>query len=219
MVHSALHVVRLRDRSLVLALVLAPSSLGAAACDRTKAGQEDPPPPSAPAPPPRTPPAAFSAAPVSLFADAGAVDGKSAYDQAREYEASGQLWMARLVLENKALGPDATKDETELLAKVCVEQGDEACVTRCGAKLGHKIKFDAGPPAAADAGRVHQEPDTDVAHARDLLLKGQLEDARKALEPRVLDGKASKDEIRMLRIICERQGDRMCVALCDAKLR
>jgi hypothetical protein len=194
--------------------------LTVAACDRNKkkVEDEDPPPPSA-APLPTTPPAAFSVTPVSQFADAGDLDGKPPLEQAREYEASGQLWMARLVLEKKALGPDGTKEEAEFLAKVCVEQGDEACVALCSAKVGHKIKLDAGAPRTADAGREHKEPDTNVARARDLVLKAQYDQARTLLEPRVLDGSATKDEIRMLKTVCDRQGDRMCVALCAAKLR
>ena len=42
---------------------------------------------------------------------------------------------------------------------------------------------------------------------------------RQMLEPKVLDGKASREEIRLLETICEKQGDRMCVALCDTKLK
>jgi hypothetical protein len=174
------------------------------------------------------PAASFNVVPVAQFADAANIDGQPPFEQAKVYEANGQLWMARLVLETKALGPDATADETELLARICVQQGDAHCVEKCGKKLGRKIKMDAGAPAAsssaaaAGAGSVgaeHREPDTDLAKARDLALKLKLEPARKMLEPKVLDGKASREEVRMLRTICEKQGDKMCVALCDTKLR
>jgi hypothetical protein len=172
------------------------------------------------------PPAApFNATPVAQLADAGNLEGKSPFEQAQVYEANGQLWMARLVLERQALGSDATREETELLARICVQQNDEGCVDACASKLGRKIKMDAGgaktPSASASSGvgSEHKEPDSDLARARDLLLKKQLDQARKTLEPKVLDGKASREEVRMLKTICEKQSDRMCVALCDAKLK
>lgn len=174
------------------------------------------------------PPAApFNATPVAQLAEAGNLEGQSPFQQATYYEANGQLWMARLVLERQALSADATKAETELLVKVCQQQGDEACVAACGAKLGRKIKMDGGVSSAigdagkpgAVTGQEHKEPDTELARARDLVLKLQFEDARKVLEPKVLDGKASREEIRMLKTICEKQRDRMCVALCESKLK
>ena len=177
--------------------------------------------------PEKVPPASpLNATPVAQFADAGNIDGQPPFEQARFYEANGQLWMARLVLERKALGSDATTDETELLAKVCMQQNDESCVEQCGKKLGRKIKFtatapkDTGPPAAsASVGSEHKEPETDLSRARDLVLKNDYENARKTLEPKVLDGKASREEVRMLKTICQKQSDRMCMALCDAKLK
>jgi hypothetical protein len=176
--------------------------------------------------PEHVPPAApFNATPVAQFADAGTLEGKSPFEQATFYEGNGQLWMARLVLEQQALGPGATKQETELLAKICQQQGDAACLDSCSTKLGRKLKLDAGA-ASADAGRPgavtgqeHKEPDTELARSRDLVLKKQFDQARKSLEPKVLDGKASREEIRLLKTICETQADRMCVALCDSKLK
>ena len=175
------------------------------------------------------PPAApFNATPVAQFADAGNLDTQPPFEQAKVFETNGQLWMARLVLERKALGSDATKDETELLLKICSQQNDAACVEACGKKLGRNIKLDGGAPASkssgsaaasAGVGSEHKEPDSELARARDLVLKMQFEPARKALEPKVLDGKASREEIRMLKTICEKQGDRMCIALCDTKLK
>jgi len=175
------------------------------------------------------PVAPFNATPVAQFADSGNLDTQSPFEQAKVFEAQGQLWMARLVLERKALADDATKDETELLVKICEQQNDAACLEACGKKLGRKIKHDAGAPSGA-GGKVpsglgttsapeHKEPDSELARARDLVLKMQYEPARKALEPKVLDGKASREEIRMLKTICEKQGDRMCVALCESKLK
>jgi hypothetical protein len=215
----------------LLTLTLAPLLLLGACTDKSKEGNgeaRD----AAPAPsvPDKVPPAAsFNATPVAQFADAGSLDGLPPYEQAKAYEAQGQLWMGRLLLEQKALGADATKDETELLLKICEQQGDDACVEACGKKLGRKIKLDAGvkrdaaaaepSSSAVTTGREHQEPDTDLAKVRDLVLKGDLDRARKALEPKVLEGKASREEVRLLRSVCLTQKDRMCAALCDAKLK
>lgn len=160
---------------------------------------------------------------MSDFLDAGAtaVDGKTPYEQALAYEANGQYWVARLVIEKRALSAEGTRDETELLGRICQAQGDEACVEACGKKLGRKLKMDAGAPARppASSSGVPKEPDNDVARARQLLLEGKYKDARKILEPKVIDGKASVEEIRMLKAVCKEEGDRMCVALCDAKLK
>lgn len=166
------------------------------------------------------PPVAVSGvAPVSAFVDAAPPDGQTPYEQARGYRESGQLWLARLVLEKRALGPDAMQQETELLALICHEQGDDRCIAECSKKLGKKLKFDGGAPRPKIDPGEHKEPETDLARARDLTLKGQYREARDMLEPKVLDGKASKAEIRLLRSVCKQQGDRMCMALCDAKLK
>ncbi len=198
-------------RILVLSLVLASCQL----FDKKKP-DDDPAPPvtSAPTVPPQT----YNATPVSSFAEAG-LEGKSPLEQARAYDSTGQLWLARLVLEPKALGDDGTKEEAELLGSICARQGDADCVEKASRKAGHKIAFDAGPPQKIDPG-LHTEPDNDAAKARAMAFKGDLAGAHKLLEPKVLAGKASKEEIRMLRTVCEREGDqKMCVALCDAKLK
>jgi hypothetical protein len=192
------------------------------ACGSKKPTADPPPPPTIDSTPVPVPPVATSGVPVSAFADA-AVPG-TPLEQARDYEGNGQHWMARLVLEPKAMGPEGTKTEIEYLALVCHEQGDDACVERCASKLGvpaKKMKFDGGAPkkVAEPAAPEHKEPDNDFAKARDLYLKKKPKDARDILEPKVVDGKASKEEIRLLKTICKDQGDRMCVALCDAKLK
>ena len=201
--------------------------LASSGCDRkpSEAAALDTPPVAIASAREIVPPAApFNATPVSDFADAGNVDTQSPYEQGRIFHAQGQLWMARLVLERRALGSDASKDETELLVRICQDQADAACVDACAKKLGRKIKMqDGGAPVVAAAPSAtapeHKEPDSELARARDLVLKMQYEPARKTLEPKVLDGKASREEIRMLRTVCEKQGDRMCVALCDSKLK
>jgi hypothetical protein len=206
---------------MVLRLVLL--SVLAVGCSRAPAGERQPPAGSstgaAALAEPRVPPALFSAAPASDFADAASIDGRTPYEQARAYEAGGQHWLARLVLEKKAFGSVGTPAEAELLAGICSEQGDEECVAACKARVGHDLALRTGAVRARiDAGE-HREPDSDLARARDLVLKGQLGDARGILEGKALDGSASREEIRLLRTACQRQGDRMCVALCETKLR
>ncbi|MBX3225892.1 MAG: hypothetical protein KIT84_30055 [Labilithrix sp.] len=193
--------------------------LGPALACNEKKPQVEPTPVIDSAPMP-VPPVAISGVPVSTFVDAALPT--TPYEQARQYEENGQHWMARLVLEPKAFGAEGTKPEIELLAHVCNEQGDEVCVDKCAQKLGvKKLKLDGGLPKTPPAEVLleHKEPDTDAAKARDLFLKKKTKEARDILEPKVVEGKASTDEIRLLKTICKEQGDRMCVALCDAKLK
>ncbi|HEY8077500.1 MAG TPA: hypothetical protein VIF62_25415 [Labilithrix sp.] len=183
-----------------------------------KKPDDDPPPPVTIAP--TVPPQTYNGTPVAAFGEAGVDDGKTPLDQARAYEASGQLWLARLVLEPKALGSDGTKEEAELLGSICARQGDADCVDRASKRAGHKIAFDAGAPGKVDVG-MHAEPDNDAAKARAMLLKGDLAGAHQLLEPKVIGGAASKEEIRLLRTVCKQEGEqqKMCVALCDSKLK
>lgn len=155
--------------------------------------------------PPASP---INATPVAAFLDAGDLEGKPPLERARAYEATGQFWLARLILEKKAFSPDGTREEAELLARLCAAQEDAACVEACGEKLGRKLSIDAGahPSSVPDAG-VHREPTGGVARARDLVLKKQYDEARALLEPRVLDGTASKEEVRLLDTVCAQQGD------------
>ena len=90
------------------------------------------------APPPGDPPPSADPSPSG---DRSA--GQTPYEQARAYFDSGQLWLARLSIERKALGGDGTKPEVELLSRICEKQGDAPCVTACARKLGKK-SLDAG---------------------------------------------------------------------------
>lgn len=210
----------IRLRSIVLGCVL----VGIVpACDNLFG--KKPPPVEEPPPPPvastsRVPPTILGATPLGEFADA-AVDpeGKTPLEQARVYESRGQVWLARLVLEKTATASTASREEIEFLGFLCHQQGDMTCVDECGARLGKKLKFDGGVRRGPDAPGVHSEPDTDLARARNHVLKGDADSARKILEPKLLDGKASKEEIRLLKTVCEEQRDRLCVVLCDTKLK
>ena len=162
-----------------------------------------------------------TAQPVSAFTDAGSPD-KTLYQQAKENHERGQNWVARLLIEKTALGPNGTKDEAELLLDICKAQGDGACVQACATKLGRKIAFDGGvapssaAPGAASGGE--RPPETPFTKARDLHLQKKDKDARAILEPRLLDGKGAPEETRLLLEICTAQKDRMCMALCKKQL-
>jgi hypothetical protein len=184
--------------------------------------------PGAKKPPPEEPPPVVNSAvpvpqvmPVDTFdASLEPVEGKTPLEQAKIYESRGQLWMAQMSLEKKALGPDGTRSETEFLAWICHQREEDECLAKCEAKLGKRLKFDGGAPLVVfDAGREHKEPASDLARARDHVLKKEWKEAHEILAPRVLEGKPSKEEIRLLKQVCQHEGDRMCVALCDAKLR
>jgi hypothetical protein len=190
------------------------------ACKRTAPPSSEPPPPIVTSATPVPPAAPSGVAPVSAFLDASVEATATPYEQALRYEANGQYWLGRLVLEKKALSESGTRAEIELLARLCHIQDDDACVEACGKRLGRKLRFDGGTPRSAslfDAGQ-HQEPATDAARARDLILKRRTKEARSILEPKLIDGRASSEEIRLLRGLCKEEGDRMCVALCDSKL-
>lgn len=194
------------------------------ACKKAKRAPEEPP-PGAPGAPPAAaepvepvPPAAFQAEPVSAFVDAGPIQG-SPFEQASAYQENGQHWLARLLIENRALGAEGTRAEIELLASICDAQGDQACLDQCGVRLGKKLTVDAAAPEPVALPLEHTEPETELSRARDHALKGRHDEARAILEPKVLDGKASREEIRLLLTTCKEQGDRMCAALCESKLR
>lgn len=207
-----------RELALASPLLLVLSSM-TAACSKKPLPPDESPPPALATATATVPPVAFSGTPAAEFAEAGSIEGQTPYAQARAYEASGQYWLARLVLEKKALGSEGTKEEVELLALICHHQDDQSCVHECSERLGKKLKFDAGAPRPALDATEHKEPDTDFVRARAHLLGHRLKEAREILEPKIIDGKASKEEIRLLKSICKEQGDRMCVALCDAKLK
>jgi len=76
---------------------------------------------------------------------------------------------------------------------------------------------------AGHAGAAHLGPcSIDAAGGRDTDLALQGRDgeakARAQLEPRVWSGRASPEEIRMLRAICKHMGDRACIDRASALL-
>jgi pSer/pThr/pTyr-binding forkhead associated (FHA) protein len=71
----------------------------------------------------------------------------------------------------------------------------------------------AADPWGSGGGGVKEPPaETTSGKTTDLALQGRDGEAkaRAALEPRVFGGRASPDEIRMLKAICKHQGDRAC---------
>ncbi len=192
------------------------------ACDR-KIGEDEygnPTKPTAAPLPNLTPAPPISGTPLSAFLP----DGGSAGDmlvQARQYESHGQYWLARLSIESLALADDGTQEEVLLLARVCDQQEDDACLERCNQKLPKNLQT---PIKKRDGGRsisiAPPRPDdnSDFARAQKLILANKPKEARAILEPKVLDGKSSPEETRLLREACKAQGDKMCIAVCNAKL-
>lgn len=200
-------------RALVLAVLAA---LGPG-CDKLKPGGGE----ARGSQPPPTASAAPAVTPSPPAQTAGIDPNASELDQAKAYSKGGQVWLARLVLEQKALGDTGTRDEAAFLAELCQEQGDQACLDACGKKLGKKIVLAKAAPRDAGAAALpsaEAEDASDFGKARAWMLKGQNGKARAILEPRVLENKASRDEVRLLLEVCKVQKDKMCQALCQSRL-
>jgi pSer/pThr/pTyr-binding forkhead associated (FHA) protein len=75
-------------------------------------------------------------------------------------------------------------------------------------------------PAAATRSSSLAAQDPQASKATDLALQGRDGEAkaRAQLEPRVWSGRASPEEIRMLRAICKHMGDRACIDRATALL-
>jgi hypothetical protein len=212
--------IRFRTAVLVFA-ALDVFALGA--CDRVRrtVQMEDPaPPPPADTTPVPKPPVVLNATPASAFADAAPDPATgSPYEQAVSYHSSGQVWLARLVLEKHALGSEAKARDTELLARLCAEQADEDCVHKCEARLGKKLKLALdGGVRLGGKGLPSAEPvqeETDAVKAQRMVLAGDHEGARQLLLPKLAEKKITEGELRILRAACEHQRDNMCVLACD----
>ena len=165
------------------------------------------------------PPPVYDGTPLKAFADAAAIEGRPPLERAQFFYDDGQYWLGRLLIEPTAFSPDSPTAEAELLAKICQAQQDAACIAACSQKLGRKITMQDAGAREAGAPPEHKEPASDLARARDLVLLNKNDEARAILEPKVLSGSTAPEETRMLRQICKAQNDRMCVALCDTKLK
>jgi hypothetical protein len=206
--------------SLSLLALMAASGALPAACER-KIGEDDPKPATQATTTLPTVPS-YSAIPVSDFNLDG---GDDVLTLATKYEANGQYWLARLLMEPRALSEDGKTEDLVLLARICDKQEDDACVIKCNARLPKNLqlpvkKREAGARAPMPSSLASARPDdnTDFGKAQRFLLTGKSQDARAVLEPKFLGGRASLDEIRLLREVCKSQGDRMCVAMCNSKL-
>jgi hypothetical protein len=193
------------------------------ACER-KIGEDEngfPIQPSATSSPPSipTPAPPISGTPLSAFLPDGG--GDDTLTQAKKYEANGQLWLARLLVEPLALADDGKQEEVLLLSRICDKQEDDGCIERCNAKLPRNLQTQV---KKRDGGRgisiAPPRPDdnSDFGRAQRLILGGKPKEARAILEPKVIDGKSSPEETRLLREACKAQNDKMCVALCNSKL-
>jgi pSer/pThr/pTyr-binding forkhead associated (FHA) protein len=87
------------------------------------------------------------------------------------------------------------------------------------------LKYDAGARPVYDAGATAATASTarPLPTSTDLEKEGQLaltqrDMAKKSLEGKVYSGRASTDEIRLLKSLCKEVGDRNCVEMCRKML-
>jgi pSer/pThr/pTyr-binding forkhead associated (FHA) protein len=112
--------------------------------------------------------------------------------------------------------PKAAKEPTEKEKEREKEQVREAtalATPNAASARATKPTLAADPWASAGSGGAKEAAaETTNGKTTDLALQGRDGEAkaRAALEPRVFSGRASPDEIRMLKAICKHQGDRAC---------
>lgn len=82
---------------------------------------------------------------------------------------------------------------------------------------GARLVFDAGAPATTASTARPTASGTDIDREGQLALT-QRDLAKKALEGKVYSGRASTDEIRLLKSLCKEVGDRNCVDMCRKML-
>ncbi len=75
------------------------------------------------------------------------------------------------------------------------------------------------PPAQTSPTPTSTDKKSAADEAREAILDDKYSAARRSLEPRVWSGRATKDEIKMLRAICRQQRDSACVAKCTSMLQ
>jgi hypothetical protein len=109
--------------------------------------------------------------------------------------------------------PRAAKEPTDNKDREAVREATAQAspASATPAKAGRPVL--ASDPWAAGGGSVRNDTgESPGSKTNDLALQGRDGEAkaRAALEPRVFGGRASPDEIRMLKAICKHQGDRAC---------
>lgn len=170
------------------------------ACTKASEGQ---------APAPLPPVAPEIPVPPVAVADTldGALPGDGAppstpLEQARVHAAAGQLWLARLTIEKRALGADGAPDELALLTDVCKKQGDEDCLERVAKKRGVSI----------------HDLESRVPEARKLVARGKLAEARDLLRPALDAEPPHEGELRLLVSVCTKLRDAACSASAAKRL-
>jgi hypothetical protein len=115
----------------------------------------------------------------------------------------------KAALRARARGASPTTDDVRLLAAVCSNDRDEACVRECQAMLAPP---DAGAPVPAastsllpDGGKKTQ---TDIA--RELVLTDPAL-VKAMLYPAVASGKGSAEDVKVLRAACQILKDKGCL--------
>jgi hypothetical protein len=113
------------------------------------------------------------------------------------------------VLKARVHGTSPTSDDVRLLAAVCTNDRDEACLRECQALLAPP---DAGPPPpASDAGLLPdggRKTRTDVA--RELVATDPAL-VKAMLFPAVSAGTASDEDVKILRASCQIMKDKGCL--------
>lgn len=127
----------------------------------------------------------------------------SPVEQARAHAAAGQLWLARLTIEKRALSADGTPEELTLLTELCKRQEDGDCLERIAKKRGV---------------RTH-ELESRVPEARRLVARGKLAEARELLRPALDADPAPKTELQLLVSVCGKLRDAACASAAKARLQ
>jgi pSer/pThr/pTyr-binding forkhead associated (FHA) protein len=136
-------------------------------------------------------------------------------DAGRRRTASDKLKEVELLGTDIHELPKAAKEPTEKEKEKEREQVREAtalATPNSAPARATKPALAADPWSSGGGGVKESASDTASGKTTDLALQGREGEAkaRAALEPRVFGGRASPDEIRMLKAICKHQGDRAC---------
>jgi hypothetical protein len=115
----------------------------------------------------------------------------------------------KAALKARAHGTSATADDVRLLAAVCANDMDEACVRECQSMLAPP---DAGPPPPpSNAGLLPdggKKTQTDVA--RELVATDPAL-VKAMLFPKVMNGTANDEDVKILRAACQILKDKGCL--------
>jgi hypothetical protein len=112
-------------------------------------------------------------------------------------------------LKKRVHGPKPTTDDVRLLAAICANDVDEACVKECQAML---MPPDAGAPAPPSSASLLPDGGkrTITDTARELVLTDPLL-VRAMLYPRIAKGEGNDEDVKILRAACQQIKDKDCL--------